>query len=163
MCVENMTGLFAWLNLDGMGGFGSSSPGDAWTRHSISYQHNLRWKGDKKYLFTDEVNSTWADDRPRFFDETQAYTSILLTGPRSATIMYQQWAEPKGHNGTTFAIHVEIRPDANEQPPPSMKHDDDKETASTNIATHRGKNVYTRILLDHDGADLSLLSDLQPG
>ena len=131
MCVENVTGLFAWLNLDGMGGLGSSSPGDAWTRHSISYQHNLRWKGDKKYLFTDEVNSTSADDRPRFFDETQAYTSILLTGPRSATIMYQQWAEPKQHNGTTFAIQVEIRPDENEPPPPPpsmMKHDGDEDT-----------------------------------
>eukprot|EP01050_Picozoa_sp_SAG11_P011838 SAG11_NODE_1281_length_5311_cov_4.192441_4_plen_371_part_00 len=125
MCVENMTGLFAWLNLDGMGGFGSSSPGDAWTWHSISYQHNLRWKGDKRYLFTDAVNSTWADDRPRFFDETQAYTSILLTGPRSATIMYQQWAEPKGHNGTTFAIQVEIRPDDDEQPPAAQLKTDD--------------------------------------
>jgi hypothetical protein len=29
-----------------------------WERHSVSYQHNLLWKGDTRYLFDDLVNST---------------------------------------------------------------------------------------------------------
>jgi hypothetical protein len=82
VCVENITGLYLWLNQDGMGGkprrvgapvaeVGAASAG--WSRHSISAAHNDLWRGDAQYLFTGAVNDSakW---------ETLAYTSILPTG-----------------------------------------------------------------------------------
>ena len=85
LCVENMTGIFLWLNADGMGGFGSDKPGtEVWQRHSITAQHNRLWGGESKYLFSDMVN-----DSSVF--ETLSYTSILPTGPRAAVITYNKF------------------------------------------------------------------------
>ena len=49
-------------------------------RHSISYQHNRLWRGDSKYLFDERVNvsDAW---------QTLSYTSMMVTGPDSATVM----------------------------------------------------------------------------
>jgi hypothetical protein len=53
LCVENMTGIFLWVNEDGMGGFDepASNGTKTFVRHSITAQHNRLWKGDPKYLF----------------------------------------------------------------------------------------------------------------
>ena len=53
LCVENMTGIFLWVNEDGMGGFDEPAGNGTKTfvRHSITAQHNRLWKGDPKYLF----------------------------------------------------------------------------------------------------------------
>ena len=124
VCVENHTGLFLWLNRDGMGGkylkdaatstassgsFGSSknwSTLAGWTRHSISAVHNELWRGDPKYLFTASVNDSalW---------ETLAYTSILTTGADSAAIFYQKFlnmsAKPWPGPSATFVIHLKVK------------------------------------------------------
>ena len=95
LCVENISGIFMWLNRDGMGGFDSSTRPDAeiWVRHSISAQHNLHWKGDPAYLFSELVNSSAVF-------ESLAYTSIIATGPRSAAITYNKfWPGGVGPNG----------------------------------------------------------------
>ena len=76
LCVENKTGIFLWVNVDGMGGFGSDKPGmEEWQRHSITGQHNRLWTGAKQHLFTEMVN-----DSSVF--ETLSYTSIMPTGAR---------------------------------------------------------------------------------
>lgn len=109
LCVENTTGLFLWLNQDGAYN-ASANPRDSWSRHSISYQHNRLWEGPERFKFSEAVNSTVASDRPLFDMESQAYTSILPTGPRSAAIFYNQFAHPRGHNSTTFVMHVSVPP-----------------------------------------------------
>ena len=116
MCVENTTGLFLWVNSDGRfnATVGSHEPSSSWSRHSISYQHNRLWTGPSRFKFSNAVNSTAASDRPLFNMESQAYTSILQTGPRSAAIFYNQFAHPKGRNSTTFVIHVSIREEEEE-------------------------------------------------
>lgn len=71
LCVENKTGIFLWVNSDGMGGYRSKRPGTStWERHSITAQHNRLWTGDDKYLFSEMVN-----DSSVF--ETLSYTSIV--------------------------------------------------------------------------------------
>ena len=50
LCVENRTGLFLWLSVDGMGA--------GFSRHSISAAHNALWRGDKNFLFTSAVNDS---------------------------------------------------------------------------------------------------------
>jgi hypothetical protein len=88
LCVENMTGVFLWLNSDGMGGLnapaGAAIGADVWQRHSITNQHNRLWKGDPKYRF-----SAMANDSSVF--ETLSYTSIVPTGPQSAVITYNKF------------------------------------------------------------------------
>ena len=40
-------------------GYGTSSHDpSAWTKHSISYQHNRLWTGDKHFRFDARVNNT---------------------------------------------------------------------------------------------------------
>lgn len=81
LCVENKTGIFLWVNNDGMAGYLSSAgsglgsgsgsgaaaaaskiaggmsmvPASTWERHSITAQHNRLWKGDPAYLFSQMV------------------------------------------------------------------------------------------------------------
>jgi hypothetical protein len=115
LCTENMTGIFLWVNADGMGGFNSSAPGTQnFVRHSISAQHNRLWKGDPQYLFSEMVN-----DSSVF--ETLSYTSLTVTGPRSAAIFYgkffyhdygpnkpvKTWPGPAAN----FVIHVRVKTD----------------------------------------------------
>ena len=50
LCVENKTGIYLWVNSDGMGGYNptehggnvsiASLPSATWERHSITAQHN---------------------------------------------------------------------------------------------------------------------------
>jgi len=106
LCVENMTGIFLWINADGMGGT------DSWVRHSITAQHNRLWQGDAKYLFSEMVN-----DSSVF--ETLSYTSIVATGPRSAAIMYNKFFHTEFGPGwpvktwpgpnANFVIHVRVK------------------------------------------------------
>jgi hypothetical protein len=130
LCVENMTGIFLWVNGDGMAGYtsaptalpateraeggdaSSSVASDGWVRHSITAQHNRLWKGDPTYLFSNMVN-----DSSVF--ETLSYTSIIVTSPTSAAITYNKyWYEEFGPNKTVkhwpgpsanFMIQVELR------------------------------------------------------
>jgi hypothetical protein len=86
LCVENTTGIFLWVNADGMAGFGTNLPGTAvWTRHSITAAHNRLWTGAPTDKFTEMVN-----DSSVF--ETLAYTSIMVTGDASAAITYNRFA-----------------------------------------------------------------------
>jgi hypothetical protein len=107
LCVENHTGLYLWVNEDGMGDMeasGARAPA-GFDRHSISAAHNALWRGDKKYLFTNAVNDSamW---------ETLAYTSILPTGPSSVAITYQKFlnmsAKPWPGPSATFAIQLKV-------------------------------------------------------
>ena len=92
-----------------MGGIGGGAPRTEWVKHSISAQHNRLWRGDSKYLFDPRVNisDAW---------QTLSYTSIMVTGPDSATIAYQRFF-PFGPNQTVkkwpgpnvnFAIQVRV-------------------------------------------------------
>lgn len=113
LCVENHTGLFLWVNEDGLGsmmqGPGAAAAAGApagFDRHSISAAHNALWRGDEKYLFTNAVNDSalW---------ETLAYTSILPTGPASVAITYQKFlnmsAKPWPGPSATFAIQLKVK------------------------------------------------------
>ena len=93
LCVENSTGIYLWVNRDGMAaarhahgkpGHGKDAPlqKSLWERHSITAAHNEGWKGDSSLLFTSKVNSSlhW---------QTMSYTSILQTGPKTAAVFYQ--------------------------------------------------------------------------
>eukprot|EP00038_Savillea_parva_P025505 m.47986 g.47986 ORF g.47986 m.47986 type:complete len:499 (-) comp6947_c0_seq1:76-1572(-) len=121
LCVENTTGIFLWVNPDrgtrrsiegGGTGTATVTPGGAWERHSITAQHNRLWKGDPTLLFSDAVN-----DSSVF--ETLSYTSIMVTGPRSAAIAYNQFFyKDYGPNHTVktwpgpnanFVIHVALQ------------------------------------------------------
>ena len=113
LCVNNATGIYLWVNIDGMGGYRSNEAGTSiWQRHSITAQHNRLWKGDTKYLFSDMVN-----DSSVF--ETLSYTSIVPTGPRSVVITYNKFDYKQiGHEGVSwpgpsanFAISVALKLD----------------------------------------------------
>jgi hypothetical protein len=111
VCVENTTGIFLWVNEDGMGGSrGGGDPRSEWVRHSISYQHNRLWRGDPRYLYDERVNisDAW---------QTLSYTSMMVTGPDSVVLTYQRFF-PFGPNQTVkhwpgpnvnFAIQVRVR------------------------------------------------------
>jgi hypothetical protein len=105
LCVENKTGLFLWVNEDGMGGSEAHATA-GFSRHSISAAHNALWRGDKQYLYTNAVNNSalW---------ETLAYTSILPTGPDSVAIMYQKFlnmsSKPWPGPSATFAIQLKVK------------------------------------------------------
>ena len=109
LCVENASGVFAWVNEDGMGGIGGGAPRAEWVKHSISYQHNRLWRGDPIYLFDERVNvsDAW---------QTLSYTTMMATGPDSLTITYQRFF-PYGPNcsvkswpgpNVNFAIQVRV-------------------------------------------------------
>ena len=72
LCTEHMTGLFVWLNLAG-------APNGEWRRYSLSYQHNLHWRGDSSFKFDDRVNSS-------DIFETQAYTSLMQVDETSFVV-----------------------------------------------------------------------------
>lgn len=106
MCVENTTGLYLWLNQDGMGGkpavggrravgapvAEAGAPSAGWSRHSISAAHNELWRGDPQYLFTGAVNDSakW---------ETLAYTSILPTGAGKTWPLFSTFPDESWHTG----------------------------------------------------------------
>ena len=39
-----------------MADLGNKGNGSEWTRHSISYHHNLLWQGEPRYRFDERVN-----------------------------------------------------------------------------------------------------------
>jgi hypothetical protein len=102
LCVEESQGVYLWLNEDGMGGIGGRNPRTEWARHSISYQHNRLWRGDPRYLFNETVNASngWG---------TLSYTSIMVTGPNSAAISYQQF----GAYGPNHTVQAWPGPNSN--------------------------------------------------
>ena len=69
-------------------------------RHSLSYQHNRLWKGDRKLLFTKAVNSSHP-----FAFETQSYTSVQPLGPSAALVLYNIYS---GEGPAGFAMRVEF-------------------------------------------------------
>ena len=46
LCTENTTGLFMWVNYDGMAGALGGDARQQWVRHSLSYWHNKLWRGN---------------------------------------------------------------------------------------------------------------------
>jgi hypothetical protein len=99
LCVENTTGLFLWINENGLAGLHGDSPAAAaggdgdgdgesgtgglnpdWVRHSLSYWHNQLWQGEDYYRFTEAVNDSnaWG---------TLGYTSLIQTGPKSGAVL----------------------------------------------------------------------------
>ena len=120
LCVENMTGLFLWLNADGLAGFSTQhheeqqAKEQVWQRFSISWQHNQHWTGPAAYRFDDRVNAS------NLF-ESQAYTGLVRVGPRDFLVLYNKyWDElydgmpgcnPSGDGlgcSTAFAMRVTI-------------------------------------------------------
>ena len=124
LCVENMTGLFLWLNTDGMAGFEEPEEREqapqeeakeqVWQRFSISWQHNQHWTGSPAYRFDERVNAS------NLF-ESQAYTGLVRVGPRDFLVLYNKyWDElydgmpgcnPSGSGlgcSTAFAMRVSI-------------------------------------------------------
>jgi hypothetical protein len=59
-CAANRSGLSVWLNADGMASarHPTSQASPPWTEFSVSYQHNLMWKGDKAYRFDEGINAS---------------------------------------------------------------------------------------------------------
>ena len=93
-CADNVSGIFLWLNPDGMG--------EVWERHSLSYWHNELWSGDAKYKYSPLINSTagW---------ESQAYMSLLRTGPSEAVVTYNKYMEDNAGGGSAgFAMRVTV-------------------------------------------------------
>ena len=93
-CADNVSGIFLWLNPDGMG--------EVWERHSLSYWHNELWSGDAKYKYSPLINSTagW---------ESQSYMSLLRTGPSEAVVTYNKYMEDNAGGGSAgFAMRVTV-------------------------------------------------------
>jgi hypothetical protein len=96
LCVENTTGLFLWVNEDGLAGLHGSSGGNSssaeWVRHSLSFWHNHLWQGKSYYRFDDSVNESnaWG---------TLGYTSLIQTGPRSGAVLYNKFFSPHLDHG----------------------------------------------------------------
>ena len=82
-CLAKTVDISLWVNNEQDYGVSSHKP-ESWTKHSISYQHNRLWKGDRQFRFDARVNNTndW---------ETLAYTALLVTGPRSGAIVYNHY------------------------------------------------------------------------
>ena len=85
-CLAKTVDISLWVNADPQyGGLtGGHRDPSTWSKHSISYQHNRLWTGDRQFLFDKRVNDTtkW---------ETLAYTALLVTGPRSGAIIYNHY------------------------------------------------------------------------
>lgn len=104
LCVENTTGLFLWVNENGLAGLhgdsgltaadggGGSGVNPDWQRHSLSYWHNRLWQGEDYYRFTDAVNDSnaWG---------TSGYTSLIQTGPKSGAVLYNKFFSPHLDHG----------------------------------------------------------------
>jgi hypothetical protein len=85
-CVENVTDLFMHVNADGLAGRTQAQPtqqnddgsrpdeAQAWRTHSLSYVHNLLWRGDPLYRFDSKIN-----DSSVF--ATQGYTTLIQVTP----------------------------------------------------------------------------------
>ena len=93
-CADNISGIFIWENPDGMA--------RAWSRTSLSAQHNRLWQGDARYKYSEEVNATtgW---------ESQAYMSLLRVGPAEAVVTYNKYMEGNaGGISAGFAMRVTV-------------------------------------------------------
>ena len=132
-CLAKTVDISLWANADPQYGVTAAAAGghhdpSTWTKHSISYQHNRLWTGDKQFLFDKRVNDTtkW---------ETLAYTALLVTGPRSGAIIYNHY------NATGDASWGEKYPSANFVMRFSFKTDDDRlhgRGVLTDTAEHGG-------------------------
>ena len=80
LCTEKVNDIFLW----------SLSPGEemstGWTKHSLSYQHNLLWAGDSKFRFNgSETNGTdWGGGTL----STMSYTALLPRLGGGAMVTY---------------------------------------------------------------------------
>ena len=100
LCVEDTADISLWLNADGMAGWSSTADGAdgsgihgssdplQWVKHSISYHHNLLWKGGSEYLFSAAVNATTT--------ETLSYTSLVPSGPDTGFVFYNRFFPVRG-------------------------------------------------------------------
>lgn len=98
LCVENTKDILLWVSFDGTA--------RNWTTFSLTYQHNLLWGGDRRYLFDDSVNNTGAWD-------SLAYTSLVSRSENSAVIFYQKFFTPSWPPwpSATFMMKVQISQD----------------------------------------------------
>jgi hypothetical protein len=98
LCVENTKDVLLWISADGSA--------NNWTTFSLTYQHNLRWRGDQRFLFSNLVNDTGAW-------ESLAYTSIVPSTRNSAWVFYQKFFTPSWPPwpSATFMMEVQITRD----------------------------------------------------
>jgi hypothetical protein len=98
LCVENTKDVLLWISSDGSA--------NNWTTFSLTYQHNLLWHGDQRFLFDNLVNDTgsW---------ESLAYTSLVSQSENSAFVFYQKFFNPTWPPwpSATFSMRVQILPD----------------------------------------------------
>jgi hypothetical protein len=100
--------VFLRLNADGMGGFNGGDGRRSFVRHSISAAHNRLWRGDRRYIFDEGVNSTHPGPNQT---SSIAYTSIVPMGKRSFAVVYNMdkdshcWA---GGSSAAFIIHAKV-------------------------------------------------------
>lgn len=88
LCVENTTGIFLWVNDDGLAGLHGGDGRGQWARYSLPYWHDRLWAGNASYRFGPEVN-----DSDAF--ATLAYTSLIQTGPREGAVLYNKFFSPR--------------------------------------------------------------------
>jgi hypothetical protein len=81
LCVQNKTDVllwthgFAWSEYRSVQDLAGAMHG-GWQPHSLSYEHNARWRGDKGLVYTDRfVNTSYGNG---LFLGTTSYTSLLL-------------------------------------------------------------------------------------
>ena len=58
LCVENVTGIFLWVNADGLAGLNGGDDKKTWQKHSITEVHNQLWQGADFYRFDASINDT---------------------------------------------------------------------------------------------------------
>lgn len=87
LCVENTTGIFLWVNADGLAGLNGGDDKKIWQRHSIADIHNQFWQGADYYRFDASINDTNAF-------ASLSYTSLIQTSPTSAAVIYNKFFSP---------------------------------------------------------------------
>ena len=78
-----VTDIFLWLSADGMAGFNPALPhfnASAWTKHSISFEHNRLWQGDPAYKFDAQINNSlvFATQSCAFFPRLPPSATVLV-------------------------------------------------------------------------------------
>ena len=115
LCVENQTGIFLWVNRDGMAGFNTNSYNKKQSKSKSKSQNDGRGRGDRgrekeqeeveeevwvRHSITAAHNRLWKGDPHYLFSEmvndssvfeTLSYTSIVPTGYSSAVITYNKF------------------------------------------------------------------------
>ena len=102
LCTERVNDIFLW----------SLSPGadmsTGWKKHSLSYQHNLLWRGDPTLRYNGSLTngSDWLGTTM----STLAYTSLLPSASGGAVVMYGVRAKFDGVRGAQvgFAMPVSV-------------------------------------------------------